>query len=178
MAQFEPFEGGVEVNGQTVLAVVDGMPGFFEDRATEMLADNGIEDPHPDEWYPQSAWLDTFAEIDERIGEATLREIGESIPENAEWPPHVDSLVGGLESIDEAYHMNHRGGKIGTYRAERTSEDTVTVTCRNPYACPFDLGIVTATAREFAEGSVPSVSETSEHCRAEGGEQCTYEVTW
>jgi hypothetical protein len=178
MAQFLAFEEGVEVNGKTVLSVVDGMPSFFEDRAREVLADNGIEDPHPDEWYPQQRWLDTFAEIEDRIGESTLREIGRAIPRNAEWPPDVDDLVGGLRSIDEAYHMNHRGGDIGHYHAEDLGNGTVEVTCRNPYPCAFDEGIVDATAREFSGEEVPQVSERSDTCRSDDGDVCTYHVEW
>lgn len=179
MAQFVPFEDGVEVNGQTVLAVVAGMPAAgLEDRALELLAEHGIEDPQPDEWYSQKAWLETFAAIHERVGEATLNQIGQSIPENADWPPGVDSLKGGLESIDQAYHMNHRNGEIGHYHAEQVDDETIRVECKNPYACAFDKGIIEATARAFSGDQFATVNEVSTHCRNDGGEACVYEVTW
>jgi hypothetical protein len=178
MAQYEAFETGVEVNGKTALSVVDGVPSAFEQKALDILADNGIEDPDPESWYPQQAWLDAFAEIDERIGESTLNQIGKSIPDNAEWPAGVESVVGGLESINEAYQMNHRGGDIGHYDAEVKDDTTVHVECKNPYACAFDRGIVEATAREFIDSAVATISEIGDECRADGGDVCLYEVSW
>jgi hypothetical protein len=177
MAQFKAFESGVEVNGQTVNSFVDGVPDAFEDKALGILATHDIEAPHPDEWYPQRAWLDAFDEIATEVGTATLTQIGESIPESAEWPPDVDSVTGGLDSIDDAYHMNHRGGDIGHYRVERTGDGEVTVRCNNPYPCAFDEGIVRAVASEFADG-YPAVTEVGNECRSDGGDECVYEVTW
>lgn len=178
MTQYDAFERGVEVNGKTVLSVVEGVPSAFEEKALRILAENGIENPDPESWYPQQAWLDAFAEIDERIGESTLNQIGKSIPDNAEWPAEVDSVTGGLESINEAYQMNHRGGGIGHYEAEIIDDTTVHVECRNPYACAFDKGIVKATAKEFVDSGVPTVSEIGDECRADGGDACLYEVSW
>jgi hypothetical protein len=34
--------------------------------------------------------------------------IGKSIPENAQFPPEINSIEAGLQAIDVAYHMNHR----------------------------------------------------------------------
>lgn len=176
MAQYEAYETGVEVNGRTVLAVIDGVPTAFEQKARRILRENGIEDPEPNGWYPQQAWLDGFAEIDESIGGAALNQIGKSIPENADWPDDVDTLVGGLESIDEAYQMNHRGGSIGYYDTEAIDATTVRVECKNPYNCAFDEGIIKATAMKFADSGIPSVTEVGSECRENGGEKCLYEV--
>lgn len=177
MGQFEPLEDGVEVNGQTVLAFVDGVPSAFRGKAESILADNGIEDTEPDTWYQQQAWLDAFKEIAENIGTNTLTNIGRSIPENADWPPGISSVEEGIESIDDAYHMNHRGGEIGHYHSEAVGENTVRVRCTNPYPCPFDQGIIKATAGQFAEG-IPGLKEVGDTCRTDGGEECVYEVTW
>lgn len=175
MGQFEPFEEGVEVNGQTVLAVVEGVPDPFRDRARAILAASGIEDPEPGEWYPQSAWLDAFEEIWTDVGDATLRGIGRTIPEHADWPVGVDGAVEGLQSIDEAYNMNHRGGDIGYYRAD-PGGDVIEVRCKNPYPCAFDQGVVEGAAERFADSEYPRLTETSDRCRDDGGEKCVYEV--
>ena len=89
MAQFVAFAPEVEVNGETVLSVVDGM-GFLKDRGIAILAENGIINPRPGNWYPQQSWLNAFRSISEKIGPKTLFMIGKSIPENAQWPPDVD----------------------------------------------------------------------------------------
>ncbi len=75
MAQFEAFAPGVEVNGQTVLSVVEGM-GTMRTMALQILARNGIPDPKPGQWYSQQAWLDAFKAIAESVSPATLFQIG------------------------------------------------------------------------------------------------------
>ena len=55
-----------------------------------------------------------YRRIADRVGDQTLRQIGRSIPTNAEWPPGVDGPLAGLGSLDEAYQPNHPGGGIGS----------------------------------------------------------------
>ncbi len=86
MAQFTAYSESVEVNGQTVLAVVDGM-GAHRSRALDILSSNGISSPALGGWYKQQAWLDSFKAISENLGASTLFAIGYKIPENAEFPP-------------------------------------------------------------------------------------------
>ncbi|MFW9917657.1 MAG: hypothetical protein ACFFGZ_18800, partial [Candidatus Thorarchaeota archaeon] len=110
MAQFKAYEKGVEVNGTTIMAVVDGM-GAFRRMANVFLTQAGLPDsivPDATHWYSQQRWLDAFWLISERIGPNTLYMIGTKIPKNAVFPPEIDSIEKGLASIDVAYHMNHR----------------------------------------------------------------------
>jgi hypothetical protein len=176
MTEFEAFEDSAEVNGQTILAFVAGVPAGFEDKAFEILAQYGIEDPEPDEWYSQQAWLDAFEEIDSQVGDATLNRIGEEIPQNADWPSSSELVVIALDLINEAYQMNHRNGEIGYYRAERVDDETVEVSCKNPYPCTFDKGIVRAVAEEAALQEDVFFTEISDHCRSDGGEECLYQI--
>ena len=181
MAQFVAFDKNVEVNGETVLSVVDGM-GAFKTRAYQLLEQNGIVDPKPGSWYPQQAWLNAFKEIAEKVGETTLYQICLSIPENANFPPGIDSLGKALASLDQAYHMNHQGGNIGHYNLERTREKEVKVHCNNPYPCEFDRGILTSFVRLFKpKGSnkpARIVHDDSAPCRQKGEDSCTYLITW
>jgi hypothetical protein len=177
MQVFEPFEDGVEVKGQAVLSIVDGVPDAFTETARELLAEQGIEDPQPEEWYSQQAYLDAYETIVDEIGESTLQQIGQQTPENAEWPPDIETPLEGLRSIDDAYHMNHRGGQIGSYEVSELDESTAAVHCQTPYPCKYDKALVEGTAKQFADGYV-SLTETGEECRAEGGDECVYEVSW
>jgi hypothetical protein len=180
MAQFVAMSPDVEVNGETVYAVVDGM-GAFRTVAMEILSANGIEDPQAGQWYPQQKWLDAFKKISSALGANTLFAIGMKIPENAQFPPDIDSMEKGLRSIDVAYHMNHRGGDIGEYRYESAGPKSARMVCRNPYPCAFDRGIITAIAKRFKlQGNViPSVKhDDSAPCRAKGDDCCIYTVNW
>lgn len=194
MAQFKAFATGVEVNGQTVLSIIDGMSAIstFKTMAKNILLSKGIVDPKPDKWYPQQAWLDAFKEISVKIGAQTLCEIGRKIPENAEWPPSVNSIETALASIDVAYHMNHRingqimfnpaNGKmlegIGHYGFEIINAKKIQMICKNPYASDFDRGIIEAAAKKFKPAGVFVSVKVTDDQRKNGGESSTYTIEW
>jgi hypothetical protein len=112
--QFRAFEPGIEVNGQTVFSVVDGM-GRFRSIADRILSEVGIGTLDSDVyiidmegWYSHDAWLKAMERITDEIGESTLNQIGLRIPENAKFPPWVTDIDSAIRSIDIAHHMNHR----------------------------------------------------------------------
>ncbi|MFH1416036.1 MAG: hypothetical protein ABIH89_08155 [Elusimicrobiota bacterium] len=179
MVEFIGFSEGVEVNGQTVMSIVDGM-GVFKETAYRILKDNGIDDPEPGMWYSQQSWLDAFKTISENVGENTLYQVGKKIPANADWPPGIKTIHEALDSVNKAYHMNHRGGEIGYYRYEKTGENSGKMICCNPYPCDFDRGIIEAVAVKFRPaGSFIRVEHTdNEKCRKKGQEICVYNVSW
>jgi hypothetical protein len=179
MAQFIAIVPGVEVCGAAVLSVVEGMD-LSKAMALRILKAHGITDPTTETWHSQQAWLDSFKEIAEKVGPATLRRIGTKIPETALWPPTVRTVEDALASIDVAYHMNHRGGEIGHYAFQKTGDKSGKMVCGNPYPCEFDFGIVENTARMFAPPGVPAFvkHDDSQPCRKKGADSCTYRITW
>ncbi|MCS7073054.1 MAG: hypothetical protein NZ108_01160 [Bacteroidia bacterium] len=182
MAQFIPFAPNVEVNGQTVLSIVKAISAGQELRM-KILEKHGIINPKPDEWYSQEAWLKAFEEIASNIGPNTLFSIGKAIPENAIFPPDIDNLEKALNSINIAYHMNHRGGEIGYYKVVSFdwNERKAVMECKNPYPRHFDRGIITTMVRRFKpEDSLFSevVLDTSKPNRLLGAESCFYLITW
>ena len=181
MAQFKALDPNVEVTAESVRAVIDGM-GAFKETATKILAAHGISNVNPGTWHKQQAWLDAFKSISEQVGSHTLFNIGLKIPENAHFPPEIDSLGKALSAIDVAYHMNHRNGEIGHFQFQRTGERSVAMVCDNPYPCDFDRGIITAFCNRFPpKGSLAKAKVThddSKPCRKKGADTCTYLVTW
>jgi len=179
MAQFKAFSANVEVNGETVLSVVDGM-GAMKTMAVSILEGAGIKSPKPGQWYKQQSWLNAFKKISDSVGPNTLSQIGQKIPENAQFPPDFDTVEKALAAIDVAYHMNHRGGEIGHYTYKAEGPRRATMECANPYPCDFDRGIITAMARRFAPtgGAVRVTHDDAKPCRKQSGESCTYHVSW
>ncbi len=194
MTQFKAFADGIEVKGEAVLALLDGM-GAYRSIAQKMLSDVGIDDPRAGRWYPQQAWLDAFRNIHDDVGASVLFAIGTKIPSNAQFPREIDGLEKALQSIDVAYHMNHRIGEqpmfdpatgrmlegIGHYSYEKTGDKLVKMTCGNPYPCDFDQGIIDAMARKFKpSGSLflKVKHDDKQPCRKKGADACTYWVTW
>jgi hypothetical protein len=197
--EYEAFEKGIEVNGQTVWAIVDGFRAFSMMASEFLLAEkigekgqNGVAVVRPDAWYSQEAWLRVFKKIGTSVGEAVLFQIGLSIPRNAKFPPWVIDVHSAVKSIDIAYHMNHRKqGKemfdpadgtmlegIGHYGYEGAADGRHIISvCKNPYPCSFDRGIITTMAQKFAP-IAQVVHDDSKPCRRKGADNCTYIVTW
>lgn len=183
MAPYETFDSEVEINGQIVLTVVEEAMGKFSEayreRAVAALAEQEITDPDPDEWYPQQAWLNAFETISAELEPHVLDRLGQQIPIVADWPNDIDGVPAGLRSINTAYQRNHRGGEIGFYQFEQTDETTGTITCRNPYPCPFDRGLIRGVAQKYAPvDAFVFIEETGSTCRRDGSDECTYTVYW
>jgi hypothetical protein len=179
MQPFEATSAKVEVNGETVLAVVAGM-GAFSARAVRILELHGLGQPQPGSWYQQQAWLNAFKDIARTLGPRALFRVGLEIPARAQFPPDLTTMEQGLAAIDTAYRMNHRGGDIGSYEYLATGPRSATMVCRNPYPSEFDRGIIQAMANRFRNAEcVPEVKvDTTRPTRVQGGESCTYLVTW
>lgn len=183
MVTYEAFDPNVEINGQTVLTIVEEAMGLFSDdyrtRALDALAEEGISEPATDEWYPQQAWLNAFETIAYDLQPHVLDRLGEALPDVAEWPNNFNDVSTGIQSIGKAYERNHRGGEIGSYEYEEIDGQTGIVTCDNPYPCQFDRGLIRGVAQKYAPvDSFVFVEETGETCRRDGDDTCTYTVHW
>ncbi len=192
-------ERGIEVNGQTVWAIVDGFTSkalpskILVEEGIGKLGADGVAVLEPEGWYSQEAWLRAFERISKSVGNNVLFNIGLKIPQNAIFPPWVVDVDTAIKAIDVAYHLNHRKqgkvlfdvetGKmsegIGHYGYERPNPSVQQILCKcpNPYPCDFDRGIITTMARKFAPRSLV-IHVDSEPCRVKGAESCTYSVKW
>lgn len=179
MRPYEAASPSVEVNGETVFALVAGMT-FGAERARRVLASHGIHDPRPGQWYPQQAWLDTFREIASTLGPTTLFNIGLQIPDLAKFPASIATLDEALAALDPAYQMNHRGGPIGHYAYHPEGPGRAHVVCDGPYPPEFDRGILHALAARYKPaGTTPEVRwDPACPSRRTGGDSCTFRVTW
>lgn len=197
--QFKAFEPGIEVNGQTVYSIVDGI-GQFKASASKLLQQEGIGVTDasglirldPQGWYSQEAWLRVFEKIAGQIGSSMLYSIGLAIPRNAIFPQWVRDAFTAVQSIDIAYHLNHRrAGEImfdtatgrmidgiGHYGyAPVEGQRKILSVCENPYPCDFDRGIITSIVRRFEPTAFVEHDDTKP-CRKNGADACTYVVTW
>lgn len=180
MKTFQASSQSVEVNGEIVYSIIEGI-GAFKTKAIAILAGNDIENPKSGIWYKQQDWLNAFKAISEKVGALTLNTIGQKIPENAKFPPQINEIHGTLASINQAYHMNHRNGLIGDYKYEKTGEKSGTITCTNPYPDDFDKGIITAISRKFKPANSFSAKvtiDTTKPQRSKGDDSTTFMITW
>lgn len=182
-------EGGtdpnIEANGRTISLVSDGLRELSDDAHStgqDILASYGVRETEPDGWYPLGDWVTALEEIADALGDDAIRHLGTKIPERADWPSGVESVSAGFSTINEAYQRNHRGGDPGYYRVQERDDREISVVCANPYPCLYDEGIFRGVLQEFSHNYSYSpmvfIHETSDHCRSDGGDQCTYRVSW
>jgi hypothetical protein len=179
MPHFEALSPNVEVIGRAILATIAGL----EKDIHPLLEEHGISEIHPNDWYPQQLWLDVLEAISEGWGSRgaimDLVSVGMRIPDNVLWPPEVDNVEAALFSIDVAYKMNHRGGEIGSYAAQKAEGRHIRMTCDNPYPSDMDYGIIYRTTQKFlARGQHFSVERLPSPCRNNGDDRCIYDIIW
>ena len=182
MAHFIAFDENVEVKGDAILSIIDAMHyGKFDRR--KILANNGIVDPEKGKWYSQVSYLNGYKEIGEKLGDGMLYRIGTVMPQNAVFPPDIDSVEKALNAINMAYHMNHRNGDIGYYKVLACDENerTATMECKNPYHSVFDKGLISAMVIKFMPSDSVSfdvVLDPNKETRLEGADSCTFNISW
>lgn len=182
MAQFQAFDKNVEVNGEVVHSILEGM-GDYREIGLQILERNGIKSPEKGEWYNLQNLMDSFREIDEKLGSDTLFLIGSKIPEVAIFPPGIENMEDGMPLIDQAYNMNHRGGDIGYYKFSMVDENNAVMEAKNPYPCEFDRGLVTGFAKIFppknvTEDGVTVILDDEKESRLDGGDTSWYLIFW
>ena len=176
MAEFVAFDPKVEILGAAILPVIKALG----DRA--LLAKYRLDKVAPDKWYRQQDYLSMFKEVAQPSVNAMmdLVAIGMKIPENAVFPPDIDSIETALNVLDVAYHTNHRNGEIGVYQAVKVADQHYKMVCRNPYPTDFDYGIIYGLVRRFCPPNTRfsvTVDETAPN-RQKGADSTTYIVTW
>jgi predicted hydrocarbon binding protein len=181
MAEFEPREPDVHVNGRLVRSVVDAvsdLSGVYETRTEQVLAREGISDPAVGEWYPQDAWLTAFEETTAMVGRDTVRRIGREIAASADWPADLEGFCEALALMNRLHEANHRGEQAGEYRCQSVDGCRAKVISTTPVPCPYDRGMLRAIADEVT-GEDADVDVSGEgRCRSDGDDQCWYVVTW
>lgn len=165
-----------EVKGETVEVTTKGVLQVFRRRIEQLLTENGIDPVEADEWYPLDDFLEVLVDIQHNTGENALNKIGEATPVVVSWPSDPGSVLEALESLNKIYSANHRNAP-GTYDATEVDDGTVRITTSTPYPCAFDKGLLKGTAENFG-ASYATVTEVGDGCRADGGNECVYEVTW
>jgi hypothetical protein len=177
VVQFVAFDTKVEVSGVSMLSVISAMG----ERVKPALEKHGMGNLDAEKWYPIQPYLDFYREISENRGYSIdLMKIGMMVPEKATFPPDMVTIQDAFTKLDEAYHLNHRGGDFGHYYASIVSPRQIDVIAHNPFPCDLDYGIVQGLARRFrpAGATVIVYHDAMKQCRKRGADRCTYHITW
>lgn len=177
---FRVFEE-IEVNGLFMLPMIDVVGA----KVIPILEKTGLDVHYSDQWYPVPEWLTTFYNIGDHLGADVLHDIGKITTENGLWPSEIKTIETALESINNAYKMNHRSrnsenlNKLGDYAFFKTGNNMAKIVCDNPYPCDYDKGIIEALANKFKEpNAMITVVHDDSSCRKNNGTSCTYHIKW
>jgi hypothetical protein len=168
-----------------VATFVAGFPSGTEKIGIGILEKRGIVDVKPESWYPLQPFLDAMKDISDKLGAHILTRVGEQIATHAKLPPGLDSLEECLAKMDDAFHMNHRGGDIGHYRYAEGEHmpglKRAVMVCENPYPCSFDQGLFEGFAKRLLPGTAAGVvvrHDEAQPCRKHGADSCTFLISW
>lgn len=180
MAAFKASAPTDRVAGASILAALDTL-GMWRSRGAKILEEHGIVDPRPDEWYSFQAYLDALRFIYEKIGPATVGEIGKKLVAGNDFPSTIDSIDAALSTLDQDYRSRHSGADVGSFRYEPKGPREAAMTIRNPYPCELDRGVVAALVQRFRPAASPLARVDhvdEESCRKRGAPACVLRVTW
>jgi hypothetical protein len=173
MSQFVAFSSNVEVSGEVLVSWLEGTEGKIK----PYLKAYGLEVVNPGLWYPQQTALNALRDF---ADSGSLFNAGLLISEIAIFPPTVKDIWTALESLNDAYHMNHRNGDIGSYTLKRRNGRSADIIAETPYPCEFDFGLIYHMAHRWApkDTEVTVIHDRNEPCRKAGDHTCTYHISW
>ena len=170
--------------------------GALNNSMVEIIVKKFELDNTPGAWNPLPKIIGGMTEIQSMVGEMNLFTLGKETVNKAAFPP-ISDLKEAYESLDIAYHMNHRlngevmfnpeTGKmlegIGHYilTSYDATEKRATMKCHTPYPSKYEEGLLLQLTRKFKpEGSAMGRVELdpTQESRLRGGDSCTFIMTW
>lgn len=176
MAEYVTFDPNVETKGAAIMSTIAGLG----DEAIPILEGFNLYPIDPENWYSQQTFLNALKQFSDTnyMNEVA---IGMKIPDHAAWPPSITTVHDALESINVAYQMNHRGGKIGGYYYTKTGDQSGTMIGENPYPSDFDYGLIYRVVQKFRDPSsrkILVIRDEDQPTRQKGADSCTYHIEW
>lgn len=198
MGRYRVLEPGIEVHGQSIDAILQGF-SMLHSIAWKILSAHNLGAMRAGQfvfdreaWYSQASWLAAFEELESKVGDGALFQIGQKIPAAVTFPPGIRDIHAALRSVDMAYHMSHRKqGRpmfdektgqmlegIGHYGyTQGPGEREGVSVCNTPYPSKFDQGILTSIARRFESRATVEL-DFRKGSRLQGADSCTYLIRW
>ena len=185
----------VEVRGEVIIGFIKALNSLYGN-PDEYLSKYGILNPKEKQWYPLKALVGVFLEFEKKGLFSILQKIGAIVADEAIWPENIKTFTDAINTIDHAYHMNHRRDKqeLYDYKNNKIIEGyighdileineqnkTAIYTCGSFYPCDFDLGMARAILRKFKpETTFISIKhDDNKPCRKEKGDTCQYIIKW
>jgi hypothetical protein len=141
---------------------------IFERKARTILEENGIKHLGESDWLTFSSFVAALSEVEDEVGEMTLREGGKKMARVNDLPDHINTVDGALEYLNDSHQQAHKNGseeEWGSYIVERLDDRRFRMSCSAGYPYPYALakGVFEGIVKEFGAGDISlTVREVSE----------------
>lgn len=88
----KPFDSDAQFLGETLLKAIQSLPKFTQNNLFKILEDIGIPNLVADAWYDVQPLDNFYQQLSKKFGPNTLFDMGKAIPENARFPPGIDTI--------------------------------------------------------------------------------------
>lgn len=177
--EFTAPDPNVEVIGTAIRTVTLALG----EAGQPILAKHGLEEVDPEAWYPMQTYLDFFRDLaapDTINAMFDLVSIGQKIPETILLPPDIQTIHDIMSMYDQAYQMNHRGGKAGNWHYTRLGDREIKMVAEKPYPDDFDYGAMFSFCRKYKpeDARLTVRIDESQPVRKLGGATTTFMIKW
>jgi len=177
------YPSGNEVHGRVINVFLESIREYYEHEEIVRLATKGskmvsVEGFYSDEsWYPHEEWLKLLTAFVHRIAELDIEvsdesahkkgqsdgpkeniwyEIGKVMIQGSGLLEDVDTVIGGIDTVDDRYYAFHRGD-VGHIHCVPREDDTWRVSSETVYPCSLSKAIFEFVVSEYSrsgEGSI------------------------
>jgi hypothetical protein len=149
---------GAMALGANIIATVEAL-GAYTSTGYRILAENGITNIKPDEWYPMQAFCSFFEALDRRVGASVFYIVGRTAACAVPLPPEVNTVEKALSRFDSVYKTYYRGGAwTDGWKVQIRGDQSAKLVFRGPFPDDFVRGLTEGFIRRFARGSTGRVT--------------------
>jgi hypothetical protein len=149
---------GATALGAIIATTVEAL-GVYAATGYRILAENGITDIKPDEWYPMQAFCNFFEAIDIKVGASVYYIIGKKVAATVALPPDLNTVEKALSGFDLVHKTNYKGLALADgWKVQIYGDKSAELVFRGPFPDDFVRGVAEGLVRRFANGSADRVT--------------------
>jgi len=149
---------GAMALGAHIIATVEAL-GAYAATGYRILAEHGITDIKPDEWYPMQAFCSFFEALDRRVGASVFYIVGKAVACAVPLPPEVNNVEKALSRFDLVYKTYYKGvAWTEGWKVQIRGDQSAKLVFRGPFPDDFVRGLAEGFIRRFARGSKSQVT--------------------
>jgi hypothetical protein len=106
----DAYDPDAEVDGEYVVAFVEsaGKVSPVFERKVRRILESHVDEIDPSTWYRTGDLETAYQEIHEEIGPKTMEEGGKEVGKAIPWPDGVESVVDGLQTLNDVHKSVYR----------------------------------------------------------------------